>query len=346
MLNRRYILLKLEKYLNDAREISAEEFEFLFSSLEKKEQYEVIDIMIDAGIEYVDEKNTLEDVGSAIDQRTVTYSQNINDYSALSSAALCKLYQEGNEIALEALLAKNQRFVYAKAKSAMRRYPGSTLEIDDIIQEGMLGLVDAARRFDVSNDNAFLTYASYWVQQRISRAIIDTGYIIRLPVHVYEKIVKITKLRSRYPLLSKAELIDKLSEDGDSWSVTATEFEKYLNYSDLYLHTESLNALVGDDGDIELIDLIPDEKQLTPDIIAENAERSAALEKTLSSLTPREKIVIELRYGLVDGRQHTLEEIGKRYGVTRERIRQIESKALRKLRHPKRAKNLRPFLEE
>ena len=346
MLNRQYILRKLEKYLNDAREISVEEFEFLFSGLEKREQYEVIDIMIDAGIEYVDEKSTLDDVDSAIDKRTATYSQSVSDYTALSSAALCKLYQEGNGIALDALLTKNQRFVYAKAKSALRRYPGATLELDDIVQEGMLGLIDAAKRFDINNDNAFLTYASYWVQQRISRTIIDTGYIIRLPVHVYEKIVKITRLRSRYPLLTKAELLDKLGEDGDSCRVSVADFEKYIDYADLYLHTESLNALVGDDGDIELIDLIPDEKQPTPDIIAENAERSEALDRTLSSLTPREKIVIELRYGLVDGHTHTLEEIGKRYGVTRERIRQIEMKALRKLRHPKRAKWLRPFLEE
>ena len=345
MLNRQYILSKLEKYLNDAREISAEEFDLLFSILSKREQYEIIDIMIDENIEYVDEKNVLDDVCYTTDKGDVTYSQNIDDYKHLTSAMLCKLYQEGNAVALAALLEKNRRYIYAKAYAALRKYPGATLEFEDICQEGMLGLIEAANRFDVGNDNAFLTYAGYWVQQRIARAIIDTGYTIRLPVHVFEKIKKIAKLRSMYPLLTVEELFEKIIVTGDSWCASCEDLEKYLYYAELYLHTDSLNELVGEDGDIELIDLIPGEKQLDPAEIAEKAEFSEILQKVLNTLTPREKLVISFRFGLIDGQTHTYEEIGRRYGLTRERIRQIVAKGLRKLRHPSRAKRLKIIYE-
>lgn len=347
MLNRKYILEKLNNYLNDAREISAEEFDLLFSALTKKEQYEVICIMIEENIEYVDEKSTISDVCVSNKKGEIVYSKNINDYKNLSSALLCKLYREGNSVALDALILKNRRYVCKVAMSSLSKYPGVTLELEDVVQEGTLGVIEAAKRFDLEQDNAFLTYADAWIRQRIARAIINTGYTIRLPVHVFEKIIRITRLRRTYPLLAKAELIEKLKcEKLFNVDLSISDFNRYFNYSELYLDTTSLNMLVGEDGDSELIDFIPDENADEPYQFAEKANLSKELKDILHTLSPAEQVVIILRYGLMDGCPRTLDEIGKRYGLTRERIRQIEKKAMRKLRHPTRASRLKIFLEE
>ena len=345
MLNRQYILRKLEEYLNDAREISAEEFELLFSGLNKQEQYEVIRIMIEEDVEYVDEKSTLEDVRSTTAKGEIVYSQNIEDYKHLRSSLLCKLYQAGNRVALDALVEKNRRYVGKIAERAYRNYPGVILEFEDLLHEGMLGLMEAAKRFHEGNDTTFLTYATFWIRQKITRAVIDTGYTIRLPVHVFEKVKRVTKYRGLYSLLTKEELTAKIMNE-DPRFASSEEIENCLIYSDLYLSTASLNTLVGEDGDSELIDFIPDEKQLDPHTLTEQAQRTTTLKAVVRTLTPREDIIIALRYGLMAGRPHTLEEIGNRYGLTRERIRQIEVKALRKLRHPSRAKKLQDFYEE
>lgn len=347
MLNRKYILEKLNNYLNDAREISAEEFDLLFSELTKKEQYEVIRIMIEENIEYVDEKSTISDVCVSNKKGQVVYSKNVCDYKNLSSALLCKLYREGNSVALDALIIKNRRYVCKIAMHYFSKYPGVTLELEDVEQEGILGVIEAAKRFDIKQDNAFLTYADAWIRQKIARAIINTGYTIRLPVHVFDKIIRITRIRRAYPSLTKDELVEKLKcEKIFNVDLSISDFNKYFYYSELYLDTTSLNILVGEDGESELIDFIPNEKVDEPYQIVEKANLSKELKAVLQSLRPAEQAVIILRYGLADGCPRTLDDIGKYYGVTRERIRQIEKKALHKLRHPTRASRLKIFLEE
>lgn len=346
MINEEFVLVMIEPYLNSKRELSEFEFYELFSGLNRKEQYEVIDIMIRNDIDYVDEKVEESRIFSqALILEMNNDKDNYKKLLHLKNEQLCVMYQDGDLIALTALIDKNKRFVYQLAWKLHNQYNQITLSIDDLYEEGNLGLIEAAKHFDVSMDNQFITYCWHWVRQKITREVMESGFMIRLPVYVFENIIKINKYRKLYPMADVDKLLEMLNEEKTlNKMISKEELQNYFLYADAYLNTSSLNVLVGEDNDSELMDYIPNGAKCVEDNVIDNilAEDITAV---LQSLKPREAQVINMRFGLDGNPPMTLETIGKYFSVTRERIRQIEVKAMKKLRHPTRSKKLENYME-
>ena len=336
MLNVNYILNKIEPFLNDKREISENEFNNLFSQLSKLEQYEVIDIMIKNNIDYVEEKENSNNICNTnhienLNTKT-TNKVNYKNLLNLTNEQLCVIYQNGEQAALKALILKNKKFIYKIAIKISKNYQKSDFTIYDFFEEGVIGLKNAANRYDVSLGYAFNTYSGYWITRQMERAVITTGFLIRLPIHIYDKIIKLNIYKRKYPSLSSKELIEVLNENNIfNPKLDFDTYEKYTFYAECYLNTSSLNTLVGEDQDTELLEFIPDEDSLSTEQIVENKVTVDEINKKLNMLRPREKEIIEMRYGLKTGNMMTLNEIGEVLNITRERVRQIEAKALKKL---------------
>lgn len=345
MLNEQYILNLISPYLNTKRELSEFEFFELFSELEKQEQYEVINIMIKNNIDYVLEKEeeakALEDV-QILNVQSQEENRDFRKMMQLTNEQLCVMYQKGDETALVALLEKNKRFVYQMAIKISEEYRQQALTVEDLYMEGNLGLLEAANKFDVTKGFMFTTYSWHWIRQKIVRTAIDTGYMIRIPVHLFDKLVKVNNCRRRHSDATFDELLQFLQED-DNMLLTPGTLDELIAYSDLYMNTSSLNDVIGEEGDTERIEFIPDESMAVEEI-ALGDQLKQDLREVLSTLTDREQKVLDLRFGLTNGHEMTLEEVGEIYGVTRERIRQIEAKALRKLRHPLRLNRIKDYL--
>lgn len=358
MLNREYILEAIRPYLTKDKKLRESDFNRLFSGLTRKEQYQIIEILIDEDIDYVDdEANPPIDQESIIDilaeiepehvieikkpptAKKSTLGRDAKELLGLKNEQLCTLYQQGDPLALEALVLKNEKFVYRDALALSKQFKQDSLMIDDIVQYGNIGLIAAADRFDVTLGFSFLTYAGHWIKQSITRNIIDHAYLIRLPVHVMEKVRRFWGVRAAHPDFTEAELIEEIITSG--YATSAKEIRHLLNLGDLYLNTTSLNILIGEDEETELEEFIPSDSSVE-DVVEQTFLRES-LENVLSTLTPREEKILRLRFGFDDGIERTLEDVGKMFNVTRERIRQIENKALRKLRHPSRTKHIRDF---
>ena len=288
----------------------------------------------------LDEPEALpEDVENAkLDDPVRMYLKEIGRIKLLTpeeEQEIAKKMAEGDEDARKRMSEANLRLVVSIAK----RYVGRGMQLLDLIQEGNLGLMKAVEKFDYTKGYKFSTYATWWIRQSITRAIADQARTIRIPVHMVETINRV--LRTSHSMVQKLGREPTTKEIADELHIEENKVEEVLKIAQ---EPVSLETPIGEEEDSHLGGFIQDDEASQPSEEASYTLLREQLEEVLSTLTPREEQVLRMRFGLTDGKPHTLEEVGKEFDVTRERIRQIESKALRKLRHPSRSKKLRDFL--
>lgn len=325
-----------EKY-----EIDSDDIDELYKVFEKE------------GINLVDKKDSKDDddevdvtkedlsvpKGVTVDDPVRMYLKEIGKISLLTAeeeVEIAKRMEEGDELAKKELAEANLRLVVSIAK----RYVGRGMSFLDLIQEGNLGLMKAVDKFDYTKGFKFSTYATWWIRQAITRAIADQARTIRIPVHMVETINKLVRVQR--------QLVQDLGRDPLPEEIAAEmnlDVERVREIQKIAQEPVSLETPIGEEEDSHLGDFIPDDEILSPQDAATFTLLKEQLNTVLETLTDREKKVLTLRFGLDDGRARTLEEVGKEFDVTRERIRQIEAKALRKLRHPSRSKKLKDYLE-
>ena len=281
----------------------------------------------------------LEQEGLAIDDPVRMYLKEIGKVPLLDAEEekeLARRMSDGDEEAKNKLVEANLRLVVSIAK----RYVGKGMFFLDLIQEGNLGLMKAVEKFDYKKGYKFSTYATWWIRQAITRAIADQARTIRIPVHMVETIHKVSRYsRQMLQELGREPTADEI---GEKMGMSADRVRDIMKIAQ---DPVSLETPIGEEEDSHLGDFIPDEDTPAPADAASATILREVIERELHTLTPREEHVIKLRFGLYDGRTRTLEEVGKEFDITRERIRQIEAKALRKLRHPSRARHLKGFLD-
>ncbi|MGL5973379.1 MAG: RNA polymerase sigma factor RpoD [Oscillospiraceae bacterium] len=330
----------------DDIDYNVEQMDSLYDTLDSYNIEIVDDFGDDVVKELVKDDNDILDIkiletieGSAIDDPVKVYLKEIGRVPLLSMGEEIELAEKmanGNEEAKKRLSESNLRLVVSIAK----RYVGRGMQFLDLIQEGNLGLIKAVEKFDHTKGFKFSTYATWWIRQAITRAIADQARTIRIPVHMVETINKVKKVRSQLLHLNGQDPTPE--EIALHLDMTGDKVREILRVSQ---EPVSLETPIGEEEDSHLGDFIEDEQALAPADAASHVLLKEQLADVLKTLTNREEKVLRLRFGIEDGRNRTLEEVGKEFNVTRERIRQIEAKALRKLRHPSRCKKLKDFLE-
>ncbi len=276
---------------------------------------------------------------AAMDDPVKVYLKEIGNVQLLSAEeeiSLAQSISDNDPKAKQRLAEANLRLVVSIAK----RYVGRGMQFLDLIQEGNLGLIKAVDKFDYTKGFKFSTYATWWIRQAITRAIADQARTIRIPVHMVETINKVKKTNSQLLHLNGRD--PTAEEIAAELDMTPEKVREILRVAQ---EPVSLETPIGEEEDSHLGDFIPDDDAPAPADAASMLLLKEQISDVLKTLTPREEKVLALRFGLADGQSHTLEEVGKEFNVTRERIRQIEAKALRKLRHPSRSKRLRDFLD-
>ena len=284
-------------------------------------------------------EKSLASEGVSIDDPVKVYLKEIGAFPLLSldeEIELAERIQKGDSRAKKRLAEANLRLVVSIAK----RYVGRSMLCLDLIQEGNLGLIKAVEKFDHTKGFKFSTYATWWIRQAITRAIADQARTIRIPVHMVETINKVKKVQSQ--LLHKNGQEPSVEDLAAELDMPQDKVREILKVAQEPI---SLESPIGEEEDSHLGDFIPDYDAPVPEEAATHTLLREQLNEVLATLTPREAKVLSLRFGIEDGRPRTLEEVGKEFNVTRERIRQIEAKALRKLRHPSRNKKLKDFLD-
>jgi len=339
------------RYFNDAKEIelNLERMEQIFSFLESHnvdiltitEEDDDEELLLDDLEEDVDVDKIDISVpdGVSIEDPVRMYLKEIGKVPLLSAEEeieLAKRMEEGDEQAKQKLAEANLRLVVSIAK----RYVGRGMLFLDLIQEGNLGLIKAVEKFDYRKGYKFSTYATWWIRQAITRAIADQARTIRIPVHMVETINKLIRVSRQ--LLQELGREPQPEEIADVMDIPVERVREILKISQ---EPVSLETPIGEEEDSHLGDFIPDDNMPVPADAAAFTLLKEQLVEVLDTLTEREKKVLTLRFGLEDGRARTLEEVGKEFNVTRERIRQIEAKALRKLRHPSRSRKLKDYLD-
>ena len=299
------------------------------------------DLEDDIDLSSMEEEDLVDPVDLAaeynLDDPVRMYLKEIGQVKLLSAEEeieLAKRVTEGDQDAKNKLTEANLRLVVSIAK----KYSGRGLHILDLIQEGNTGLIRAVDKFDWTKGNKFSTYATWWIRQAITRAIADQARTIRVPVHMVEVINKATRCNRK--------LVQELGREPTVEEIAAElnlPVEKIIEANRTAADTLSLDTPVGDEEDTSIGSFVEDERTPGPADATSNALLAEALKEILDTLTEREADVLRMRFGMYDGRTHTLEEVGQIFGVTRERIRQIENKAIRKLRHPSRAKKIKDF---
>ena len=330
-----------------------EELEFNVEQIDKLyEDFESLNIEIvddyatdselDSALDFSSEDDldmALSTEGVSMDDPVKIYLKEIGRVPLLSAEEeieLASRMMQGDTYARKRLSEANLRLVVSVAK----KYVGRGLQFLDLIQEGNLGLIKAVEKFDYTKGFKFSTYATWWIRQAITRAIADQSRTIRIPVHMVETITKVKKASS--------QLLHKTGREASPEEIAfelSMPVDKVRDIIRIAQDPVSLETPIGEEEDSHLGDFIPDDDAPAPAEAASHTLLKEQLSDVLETLTDREARVLRLRFGLTDGRQRTLEEVGREFNVTRERIRQIEAKALRKLRHPSRSKKLRDFLE-
>src|SRR5438552_193455 len=322
--------------------------------LDPAQLFRIFSVFRDMGIEVSDGEKDFEEVveiddvlistieamdSVSLDDPVRMYLKEIGRVSLLKAeqeVTLAKAIEAGDDNAKHKLTEANLRLVVSIAK----KYIGRGMSFLDLIQEGNMGLIRAVEKFDYQKGFKFSTYATWWIRQAITRAIADQARTIRIPVHMVETINKLVRVSRR--LLQELGREPTDQEIGDEMGISAEKVREIVKVSQ---DPVSLETPIGEEEDSHLGDFVEDKDATSPSDAASLTMLRTEVEDILDTLTPRERRVLQLRFGLIDGHQRTLEEVGKRFGVTRERIRQIEAKALRKLRHPSRSKKLKDYLE-
>lgn len=344
------IELELKKIIELGKkngEISMDQVTEKFAQLQQDEIEEVLKAISDSGIKInedviiVDDDEEMEKLMSQVyvDDPVKMYLKDIGKVPLLSQEEeieLAKRMAEGDEDAKRQLSESNLRLVVSIAK----RYVGRGMHFLDLIQEGNFGLMKAVEKFDYTKGFKFSTYSTWWIRQSITRAIADQARTIRIPVHMYETIHKQRKVtRDLFQQLGREPSVDEIAK------AMNVPVEKVIDIQKISQDTVSLDTPVGEEEDSTLGTFIQDENAISPADSASIMMLKEQLMEVLATLTPREQKVIMLRYGIEDGHTRTLEDVGKEFSVTRERIRQIEAKALKKLRQPSRSKKLKDYVD-
>lgn len=326
----------------DELDLDTEQIERIYDKFEALniDVVEDIDIADDISEELAEvESAVTPDDGVAIDDPVRMYLKEIGKVPLLNAQEEIEIAQrmaDGDQNAKRQLAEANLRLVVSVAK----RYVGRGMLFLDLIQEGNLGLIKAVEKFDYRKGYKFSTYATWWIRQAITRAIADQARTIRIPVHMVETINKLIRVNRQ--LLQEYGREPRPDEIAREMGITEDKVREIIKVAQ---EPVSLETPIGEEEDSHLGDFIPDEDAPAPAEVAAFMLLKEQLMEVLDTLTPREEKVLRLRFGLDDGKARTLEEVGREFNVTRERIRQIEAKALRKLRHPSRSKKLRDFLE-
>lgn len=351
-INKDLIYKYIKPYINKNNELTWEEFDNIFGEIftKKYEQYEICEfIQNEFHVNMVDEKTTNEPKQELKEAQSTSFVVKIKNSSQkkvkYTNEELIRRYNVNKRSAiLYELIKQNDRFIRKKINEVSKKY-GHNLEDEDLYQIACEGFLKGCEKFDCSHGAKLLTYVGWWIIQALRRRIEEEGFTVQIPAHVWGLITKLNKIQAMNPDLSVDELLKQEN----------IKKEKYLKLKEIeknYLSPLYLDAIVNNTDNVTLLDSISDggvnvlyskNESVGKSIVTELLREDLA--EVLCTLSPRERDVLRMRFGMDDGRQRTLEEVGQLFGVTRERIRQIEAKALRKLRHPNRSKRLREYVE-